>query len=300
MTQKHWGFLLAVFAAITSDAGALAEEVSPAIPKDSVAWRSNYRAALEEAQAAKGMALLWFVDSGSEPEREWPLRDLFSRCLEAPLPVQFIPLRLPTDTTLSTTGKSKFKALRLLDHPAFAELRGRAGIAVIDMRDVSSPHFHRVVSVYPFVNGRIGQRQLTAILELPPGSLTQRTLVWAVRTHEEEPASGRGEPNSLLMQQAASHSSHQAAICRQGHHGWDERFHRINKQLPEDLVAQEVCAESWPGQSLVEAAQECVRSWRQSNGHWDAVRTRHPLFGYDMQRGNNGTWYATGIFARNR
>jgi hypothetical protein len=28
------------------------------------------------------------------------------------------------------------------------------------------------------------------------------------------------------------------------------------------------------------------------------VRSRQSFFGYDMKRGRNGVWYATGIFAR--
>jgi hypothetical protein len=30
------------------------------------------------------------------------------------------------------------------------------------------------------------------------------------------------------------------------------------------------------------------------------VRSRHPLFGYDIKRGRNGIWYATGIFGLRR
>ena len=75
---------------------------------------------------------------------------------------------------------------------------------------------------------------------------------------------------------------------------------QINARLPANLVANEVCAESWPGQTLVEAAEECVDCWRQSPGHWDHVRRRHALFGYDIQRGRNGIWYAAGIFATPR
>jgi hypothetical protein len=63
-------------------------------------------------------------------------------------------------------------------------------------------------------------------------------------------------------------------------------------------VAQEIVAESWPNESLVEACIDCVDSWRQSPGHWGAVRANHPLFGYDIKRGRNGIWYATGIFGR--
>ncbi len=58
---------------------------------------------------------------------------------------------------------------------------------------------------------------------------------------------------------------------------------------------REVCAESWGGQHLVEAAIECVRCWRLSSGHWSAVCARSRFFGYDMKLGANGVWYATGI-----
>jgi hypothetical protein len=102
----------------------------------------------------------------------------------------------------------------------------------------------------------------------------------------------------LLAKETESHAWHQASIALQGHHNWESRFHAINARLPAGLLAQEVCAESWSGQSLVEAADECVASWRHSPGHWEAVRSRHALFGYDMKRGVNGVWYATGIFAR--
>jgi hypothetical protein len=39
-----------------------------------------------------------------------------------------------------------------------------------------------------------------------------------------------------------------------------------------------------------------VASWRQSSGHWRAVSGHHAAYGYDIRRGGNGIWYATGIF----
>ena len=74
------------------------------------------------------------------------------------------------------------------------------------------------------------------------------------------------------------------------------RVIRIGQKLPGGLSAQEVVAESWPNESLIDAAVDCVASWRQSPGHWGAVKRRQPLFGYDMRLGRNGIWYATGIF----
>lgn len=136
------------------------------------------------------------------------------------------------------------------------------------------------------------------MLDLPPGTLTQRTLIYAVRTHPERPESTDGQPDPYLFDEAESHSEYQARIRLQGHHAWESRFHRINARLPAGCLASEVCAESWPGQGLLESAIECVRCWRFSSGHWSAVRQRHQVYGYDMKRGDNGVWYATGIFGR--
>jgi hypothetical protein len=155
-----------------------------------------------------------------------------------------------------------------------------------------------VVTIYPFKSGRTLSRQhLAELLDLPRGSLTQRTLIFAVRVHPERPASAESAAIPLLAAESESHARYQAQLGVQGHHDWDTRFHRINARLT-GLTAQEVCAESWPGQDLVDAAFECVDSWRQSSGHWSAVHSRNVYFGYDMKRGRNGVWYGTGIFAR--
>jgi hypothetical protein len=136
---------------------------------------------------------------------------------------------------------------------------------------------------------------MAVILELPPGTLTQRTLIFAVRTHPDKPESAEGNPLPYLYEEAQSHSQHQADIRLQGHHQWETRFHRIAARL-DGLLPKEVCAESWPGENIVEAAIDCVHCWRLSDGHWNAVRSAHLAFGYDMKRGSNGIWYATGIF----
>jgi hypothetical protein len=135
------------------------------------------------------------------------------------------------------------------------------------------------------------------ILELPQGTLTQRTIIFAVRTHPDRPESADGRPDSYLLKEAESQSQYQARICVQGHHRWGERFARIGARL-RGCAPREVCAESWPGDSLVEAAVECVRCWRLSSGHWSAVRAHQRCFGYDMKRGPNGVWYATGIVGK--
>jgi hypothetical protein len=115
-------------------------------------------------------------------------------------------------------------------------------------------------------------------------------MILAVRIHAERPRSTEGLCDPLLCNEAESHSAHQARIRRQGHHGWETRAPRLGG------AAAEVCAESWQNQDLMDSCVDCVASWRQSAGHWRAVSGTHAAYGYDIRRGGNGIWYATGIF----
>ena len=205
----------------------------------------------------------------------------------------YVCVQLPLDAKITVDGKE----VTLLEHAAFHEMLGRPGIAIVDFRSSDRQAAGAVVSTFPITEKLwYTPEQMAVILDLPPGTLTQRTLIYAVRIHPDKPASTDGELSPDLLEEAQSHSQYQADIRLQGHHFWESRFQRIVARLPGGLTAREVCAESWPGENLVEAAIECVRCWRLSDGHWSAVRAPNRCFGYDMKRGSNGVWYATGIF----
>ncbi len=264
-----------------------------------VTWLTCYREALAKAKADRSLALIWFCDPKDQEENQ----KFAAAVLDDPQVQKGLAgcalVKLPLDASVASSDE-KEPPIVLLNHGAFAEMLHKPGLAMIDMRDEASPHFHHVVSVYPFVQKPISRDGLAAMLDLPSGSLTQRTLIWAVRTHPEQPQSAASEYSSLLASQAESHSQHQASMNLQGHHNWDQRFQDINAKLGNGLISNEVCAESWPGQRLVESAEECVHSWRQSSGHWEAVSGKHACFGYDMKLGSGGIWYATGIFGDRR
>jgi hypothetical protein len=238
------------------------------------------------------MLLIYFCDSGADspcdrfaketlddPQVKCKLRD-------------YVCVRLPLSAKITVQGKP----VVLLEHEAFSEMLGRPGIAVVDYRSRDANLRGSVVSQFPITDTLwYTPERMAVILTLPPGTLTQRTLIYAVRTHPERPASADGEPQPVLLEEAASHAQYQANSRVQGHQFWESRFHRIISRLPGGGAPREVCAESWGGQSLVEAAIECVRCWRTSSGHWSAVRSHSRFFGYDMKRGANGIWYATGI-----
>ncbi len=202
---------------------------------------------------------------------------------------------------LNSTVKIDGRDVEVLKHPAFAEMLGLPGLAILDLKNKKSQHYGEVVSVFPFLGDRVYTAEQTRVIfDLPPGSLTQRTMIFAVRTHPERPASVQGQFDNYLASEAQKHSEHQARIGLQGHHAWESRFHQINSQLGGGMTASEVCAESWPGQNLLQAAIECVRCWRLSSGHWHSVASWQRVYAYDIKRGGNGIWYATGIFGRNQ
>jgi hypothetical protein len=278
--------------------GMLLIAASAVAGEGGIAWSSGYHEALDQAETTSKLALLWFfeesfAENSSGANERFEVEQLQDQEIVAKLAENFTAVKLSTSATIESGGR----VLKLLDHPAFAELARSPGLAIIDMSEPEGPLYRQVVSVYPFKHEPISLAKLKVLLDLPRGTLTQRTLIFAVRTHPEQPASAIGELSSILTRETENHAWHQASIGLQGHHNWDSRFHAINAQLPGGLAAREVCAESWPGQSLVDAAEECVDSWRQSPGHWEAVSSRHALFGYDMKRGANGIWYAAGIFA---
>jgi hypothetical protein len=260
-----------------------------------IAWRSDYRAACDEARNCGKQVLVWFCDPAWQAgDAAFERHVLGQNSIAAAVEANYVPVKVPLDATAQCNEQQ----LVIFDHPAFAHLSGRPGLAIIDYRDSARPWFGHVVSVYPFVRDYISSDRLATLLSLPEGTLTQRTLIYAVRTHPERPTSTANALHPVLVAEAASHAAHQASINLQGHHAWETRFHRINAQLPGGLLAQEVCAESWPGQTLIDAAVECVDSWRHSSGHWQAVSSRPQYYAYDMQRGANGVWYAAGIFAQ--
>ena len=258
---------------------------------------TDYQKAMLEATESRKMLFIYF----HEPQMT-VARKAFETETLPKVEIQeklngYVYLELPADAQVKIAGKET----KLLKHASFSEMLGRPGLAVVDLAHERADYYGHVVSTFPFTPGKYYRREaLSIILDLPPGTLTQRTMIYAVRIHPEAPKSTQGQFHGTLAEEAKSHAFYQASIQVQGHHSWDSRFHRINAKLPNDVLAQEVVAESWPNETLVEACVECVDSWRQSPGHWSAVRSRHPLFGYDIKRGRNGIWYATGIFGRFR
>jgi hypothetical protein len=288
----------------TTESATMASESSPA--PQSLVWMDDYSQAMKQAKEEKKLMLIHFYRPSDQQRAEASAAGdsvvNIEQALNQPAVREkldgFVLTKLPIDSQISV----KNKIIRLLDHAAFSELHKGPGIAIIDLAHENTEYFGYVVSVLPFTPGkyyRFNPKQIETLVNLPEGTLTQRSMIFAVRIHPEHPASTVGQENPVLLSEATAHSDYQAQIHVQGHQDWESRFHRILSKLlgrGEPGMPVEVVAESWPDQDLMDSCVDCVASWRQSPGHWDAVKARQASYGYDIREGTNGIWYATGIF----
>jgi hypothetical protein len=254
---------------------------------------TDYDTAVHLAMETRRDLVIYFRGNGEldgvllHPEIKWYLQ-------------QYVFLCVPADF--------QYHGRRLLDHESFREMQGKPGLVVVNLHDPDSPNYQTVISAHPLVKSRYawvpdyGPEQVRIILNLPNWlSLTQRSMLYAVSVHPEKPQSITGTPLPAMMAHCAHHSARQAQMQWQHHADLIAASSRVQQEAGIYLAsASEVVAESWGmifgGENVLEAAFSCVDAWRQSPGHWGAVSRPSRYFGYDIARGANGTWYATGFF----
>jgi len=182
-----------------------AVEVKTAVLTNQVRWHSDYFEAYRVARDQHKMLFIYFCNNGVMQKAAGPADSARSDRLgsfRSPRTgeARWLRLvRLPMDASVSVDGKPTL----LLSHPAFAELRRGPGLAMLDLA-------HPDASYYTFV-GQPSVRLLLASITtsspsmwrrcsiLPAGTITQRTMVFAVRIHPERPASTLGEANPVLL-----------------------------------------------------------------------------------------------------
>jgi hypothetical protein len=273
----------AAFVATPAPAASAAE-----MPGGAVQRIDDYAAATAAARQAQAMLLVSVEPTGSDPA------DTAGQHLERP-DVQQRFADSGTPWVFCRVGMEDAGA-GLVANPGLVEMRRGPGLFVVDY--AHGELTGRIVSILPRKPGkyyRFSPSHIDELAALPAGTLTQRSLILAVRLHPENPQSTQGTCDPELCREAAAHSGHQARIRKQGHHDWQTRSQRIAGGRG---GASEVCAESWENQDLLDSCVDCVASWRQSSGHWNAVRSPQSAYGYDIRRGGNGIWYATGIFLK--
>lgn len=284
--------LLALVALLSFAAPALADELPPVVATD---YATGYRSALTTKRllaVAIGMPEGWYWT------KEYPGHTL----CRVPANHTYWPKRGAELTLVAPDGSKKLLSRSycvLIDQPGFKELLDNprefdaqprfdepikgGGIVILD------PAQGTVSSVLP--RRYCTPSGVDCLMSLPIGppaqrlSLTQRSLIWAIRMRPERPRSTDGPATPELLAHATRHSAVQAQRNWQHHN------------LPTGIANSEIVAESWPwNKCIVAAAVDLVDAWAHSPGHWGEVMRRHTFYGYDM-RSNGLKWFATGVFA---
>ena len=191
-------------------------------------------------------------------------------------------------------AKPDDKPRQLLEYTAFAHMEKQAGLAVLDLVDEKDHVYGKVVSAHPFSSNTLGSAgTVRVMLELPRGTITQRTLTYVLRTHPEQPASVWGRGDLFLFEQCRSASQLMVNYGSVGHHDWGNRSSYVGGHFGSSPME---VASMGGGSNLFEVAHSVVNLWRGSGVHWGMMITPNRFFGYDMVQSPNGTWFANGIF----
>ena len=214
---------------------------------------------------------------------------------------RYVLLKLPMDAKITDeSGDESDDEMSVYSLLGFEHMVGHPGLLVIDFEQRAASYYGEVVGILPFLHGITPTTEQTEIfLELPPGTLTQRTLTYAVRIHPGNPLSADGEPAPAVMQAATDHAEFQAARGILGHYNFGSRSYRVQEAMGESGSPAEICAQTQIGLGLFEGALSAMRAWRNSSGHWSIAKKFHRYYGYDMVRSKNGAWYAVGFFINN-
>lgn len=259
------------------------------------AWETDYSEAVKRATREKKDLVILFQQGND---------------LDAVMKDASVAQRLAKFVCLKVPASYGFKGQKLLAYPALTDMNDQAGLAIVSYHDDQLPQHGHVISAHPLLASRYqwapnyGVEQVKLILDLPAvATLTQRSMIYAISVHPEQPQSVFSQIHPAFLKHAETHSERQASMNHQHHANLGSVMSALQGQVKEGMGgASEVVAESWGswvgGENVLEASFACVNAWRQSPGHWGAVSARHRYFGYDIARSANGTWFATGIFAR--
>ena len=265
-----------------------------------VQWETDYDFARKTAKKLAKSLLIYLYADNDLPElpvgsacRKFDTVILDDETVRSELE-GYVRLKLPVNAAITDEEGAKIPLLSL---PGFEHMLEHPGLIVIDFASRDEPYYGQLTGILPFLRGECPTaKQTETFLTLPPGTLTQRTLVYAVRVHPDQPLSSEGEALPIVVQKATEHALYQAERGILGHQNFSVRSSQV-KDVIGTGNPSEICAQSRSGESLFEGAIGCMRAWRYSSSHWSIARKSHRYYGYDMvQSDRNGCWYAVGFF----
>lgn len=291
----------------TPAAPTVADELADYTPTHTtpVHWETNYAHAVKTAKESSRCLLIYlYADNSTTIPEELAALPVITACQKFDTIIlddgavrtalnRYVLLKLPIDAVVTSEDGTVVPISSL---PGFEHIIGHPGLIAIDFENKEEPYYGELVGILPFLQGISATTEQTeTFLNLPPGTLTQRTLTYAVRIHPDKPLSTEGIPAPIMLQLTTEHALYQAERNVLTHQNFGVRSGQAQEELGSGTPA-EICAQSQSGLGLFEGAIACMRAWRYSSAHWSIAKRTHRYYGYDMALGKNGAWYGVGFF----
>jgi hypothetical protein len=250
-------------------------------------WQTDFAAASQQAVDEKKYLVVLFDVSGQRPLLQ-----------DVALPRdQHVFVRLTTDSERPAESEGAIR-----DEQLFQALRTPGGLAIIDYAHRDAPYYGEVVSVLP--ENKLDRVRVYELLSLPPGTLTQRTLTWAVRIHREpslRSADGDFHPTLVKAASDVVTSMLKGPAPRMQNSMWvtpvnDERF-RVKVGGSSLYSATFPAGRDERLLEITHAAEDLVASVMQDKTHYGrTLAASASAFGFDMIYDKRGRcWYGVWV-----
>ena len=263
-------------------------------------WHEDYVAAFAEASQRKQYLLMLFRDKTETRPRQSSASSLFAPSLQ-PMLEQFIRVELPVNTAMPATFESTATADQndlpqlLLNHRSFRHLGVQPGIVVVDLTDPESANYARVVSSIPLPgDGLLSTDELMLAFNLPKGTISQRTLLLAIRRNVPDSSLSMREFSATLVEQARRNSRMMAHSEQSVSFEQDLRREAVVREFGPRVELLELVFATENRTTVQDAALQAVNSWSASSDSFEVLTTPAKAMGMDMfQSPETGRWYVT-------
>ena len=277
-----------------------ADDPEPDTSPEALNWHNDYLAAYVEASQQKRYLLMLFRDAviGGEPLAATD--SVFAPSLR-PMLEQFSRVELPLNAAMpilsDDTNDVKNDGLPnlLLKHRSFRHLGMQSGIAVVDLTDSNSPNHARVVTVLPLPeSGQFQDDSLMLALNLPKGAISQRTLLFAIRSTVPDSSLSMREFSPTLVELAHRNSRYMANAGQAGSFDQKTRQQRIEQEFGTNVDLKELVFTTESETTIHDAALQAVTSWIETSESFDVLDGPATAMGMDMfQNAESGRWFVT-------
>lgn len=267
---------------------------------ESLSWHSDYLAAYVEASQEKRFLLMLFRENAFGGEPLISTDSVFAPSMR-PMLEQFSRVELPLNAAMPIVSKKNQDTEQddlpnlLLKHRSFRHLGMRPGIAVVDLTDQASPNHARVVSVLPLPeSGQFNNADLTLALRLPQGAISQRTLLFAIRSTIPDSSLSMREFSPALIELAHRNSRYMANAGQVGSFDQENREQRIEKEFGPQAELKELVFATESETTIHDAALQAVTSWISNSESFDILDSPAEAMGMEMfQNSESGRWFVT-------